>query len=317
MKKRFYRGLLAGLLLFSGLLLIVTHRTELEEFLSLLQGMDPSWLLLALLFQAGTYISLALVWYRGLHHLGVVYPLLKLIPLAVAKLFADQALPSGGISGIALIISSFRNRNVSGKQGMGVMLLGILSNYIAYVLVAAVALFIFWSYHDLERWMVLLGGIFLVVSVSIPTVALMVSHLGEQAHLPAFLIRQPLLSELLRTYSGVPSDLVRRPLPLIEATMFQSAVFVLDAATLWAMLQAVGSPVSLAVAFPCFVVSSIVSLLSLIPLGLGSFEVTCVALLYMLGVRVEPALTATLLLRGFTLWLPMIPGLWLARRELG
>lgn len=26
--------------------------------------------------------------------------------------------------------------------------------------------------------------------------------------------------------------------------------------------------------------------------------------------------TATLLLRGFTLWLPMLPGLWLAKREL-
>jgi hypothetical protein len=31
---------------------------------------------------------------------------------------------------------------------------------------------------------------------------------------------------------------------------------------------------------------------------------------------VEPALAATLLLRGFTFWLPMLPGLWLARREL-
>jgi hypothetical protein len=28
------------------------------------------------------------------------------------------------------------------------------------------------------------------------------------------------------------------------------------------------------------------------------------------------AVAATLLLRGFTLWLPMLPGLWLARREM-
>jgi len=31
---------------------------------------------------------------------------------------------------------------------------------------------------------------------------------------------------------------------------------------------------------------------------------------------VEAALAATLLLRGLTFWLPMVPGLWLARREM-
>src|SRR4029077_7979535 len=35
-----------------------------------------------------------------------------------------------------------------------------------------------------------------------------------------------------------------------------------------------------------------------------------------LGVAIEAALAATLLLRGLTFWLPMVPGLWLARREI-
>ena len=37
----------------------------------------------------------------------------------------------------------------------------------------------------------------------------------------------------------------------------------------------------------------------------------------MLGVGVETALAATLLLRGLSFWLPMIPGLLLARHEIG
>lgn len=316
MKKGALSGLFAGILLLSGLILLVLHRAELIRFFDLLRGVDPFWLLMALLLQVCTYVSLALVWYRGFHYSGVHYPLLQLIPLAVAKLFADQALPSGGISGIAFIVNSFRQRNVSGKQGMGVMLLGILSNYIAYVLVAAAAFFMFWSYHDLKSWMVLLGGIFLVVSVSIPVVVLLLNRLGDHRQLPDFMTRLPYLANMLKTYAGVPDDLVRRPLPLIEASLFQIAVFLLDSATLWAMLQAVGSHATMAVAFPSFVVASIVALLSLIPLGLGSFEVTAVALLFMLGVPVDRALTATLLLRGFTLWLPLIPGVVLARREL-
>jgi uncharacterized protein (TIRG00374 family) len=92
--------------------------------------------------------------------------------------------------------------------------------------------------------------------------------------------------------------------------------FSLDAATLWIMLLAMGQDVSFLVAFPSFVVSSIIATLSPIPLGLGIFEASSTGMLSTLGIPVEAALTSTLLLRGFTLWLPMLPGLWLARREL-
>ena len=50
--------------------------------------------------------------------------------------------------------------------------------------------------------------------------------------------------------------------------------------------------------------------------GLGTFEGTAIAMLHSHGLSIETALAATLLFRGFTFWLPMIPGLWLSRREL-
>jgi hypothetical protein len=49
---------------------------------------------------------------------------------------------------------------------------------------------------------------------------------------------------------------------------------------------------------------------------LATFEAASVAMLTTLGVGTEAALTATLLLRGFTFWLPMLPGFWLVRKEL-
>ncbi|NTU68831.1 MAG: flippase-like domain-containing protein [Chlorobiaceae bacterium] len=317
MKRSFFKGGLVGLLLLAGLAYIMTHDVGWNRFLDLLSHLHASWIVLAVVFQFGTYVSLALVWYRGLHHIGVDYPLIKLVPLAIAKLFADQALPSGGISGIAFVVKAFRQRDVSGKLGMAVMLLGILSNYIAYMIVAAASFFFLWRFHDLYRWMVLLAGIFLVVAVFIPALALSLNHWGGRARMPAWLFRLPFLSGMLHAYAGAPDDLVRKPLMLAEATLFQTAVFLLDAGTLWAMLQALGTPASMLVALPCFVVASIVALLSMLPLGLGSFELTCVALLATLGVPLDKALAATFLLRGFTLWLPMLPGLLVTRNELG
>jgi uncharacterized membrane protein YbhN (UPF0104 family) len=51
-----------------------------------------------------------------------------------------------------------------------------------------------------------------------------------------------------------------------------------------------------------------------VPLGLGAFEGTSTAMLRLFGVPFEAALAATLLLRGFTLWLPLLPGLVITRR---
>jgi uncharacterized membrane protein YbhN (UPF0104 family) len=65
--------------------------------------------------------------------------------------------------------------------------------------------------------------------------------------------------------------------------------------------------------FPSFVLASMVATVGPIPLGLGTFEVSCVSMLGVMGVPIEAALTSTLLLRGLTLWLPMLPGMWLAR----
>jgi len=61
---------------------------------------------------------------------------------------------------------------------------------------------------------------------------------------------------------------------------------------------------------------SMAATLGPIPLGLGTFEAACVGMLSLPGVAIETALAATLLQRGLTFWLPMLPGLWLARREI-
>jgi uncharacterized membrane protein YbhN (UPF0104 family) len=91
--------------------------------------------------------------------------------------------------------------------------------------------------------------------------------------------------------------------PLGVAKLFseQASIFLLDAATLWTMLRAIGQDVSFLLAFPSFIVASMVASLGLIPLGLGTFEATSIAMLRSLGVPLEAALTATLLLLGLTL----------------
>jgi len=133
--------------------------------------------------------------------------------------------------------------------------------------------------------------------------------------IPSSFLRWAFVAKLAKMLEQVRADMVSDPKMLGLTLLFQSGVFVLDATTLWFSLRALGTNVGPAPPFLAFVLGSVVATLSPLPLGLGSFEGSCVAILHLLGVRIEAALAATLIFRAFSFRLPMMPGLWLIRHE--
>jgi uncharacterized protein (TIRG00374 family) len=116
--------------------------------------------------------------------------------------------------------------------------------------------------------------------------------------------------------ASTPTDLLRDTRLWFRAVTVQVVEIGLDAATLHVMLLALGVRVPLTATFASYVMASAVARVVPVPLGLGSFEAAMVGMLRAVGVPLEAGLAATLLLRGLTMWLPMLPGLWFARREL-
>jgi hypothetical protein len=304
-----------GLLLLSGSIFLLSHFTELEHFSHLLRQAEPAWLVLALLLQAATYVSTAGVWQLALRQEGHDHSLRSLVPLGVAKLFSDQVMPSAGMSGAAFLVAVMSRRLVPVRICMAMLLLSLVTYYGAYMGAVFVSVAQLWYYHALQVWIIAVVIIFCLFAVGVPAGALWMRSLGSK-ELPAFLLKIPGVRALLGHIASAPRELLRSPALIISAALLSGSVFVLDAATLWVMLQVVGISVSFGVAFPSFVLASMVTTIGPIPLGLGAFEVTSVSMLGALGVGIEAALTATLLLRGFTMWMPILPGMWLARRAL-
>lgn len=309
------RAWFVGLLLLSGLILLITHFGELEQFVRLLRQAEPAWLLLALLLQLATYLNVSGVWYLALRQAGQRRPLRSLVPLGIAKLFSDQAMPSGGMSGTAFFIAALGRRGIPVEVCMATLLLSLVGFYGAYLIAVSMTVLLLYVHHVLQTWIVAAVGVFALVAVGIPAGALWLRSMAQR-DLPAPLLRIPGLGKLMNAIAQAPVELLRNPALLAGTMLLHGSVFVLDAATLWVMLQVVGVDASFWSAFPSFVLASMVATVGPVPLGLGTFELTCVSMLGMLGVPIEAALTATLLLRGFTLWLPMFPGMWLARRAL-
>jgi uncharacterized protein (TIRG00374 family) len=307
-------GWLAGVLLFAGLLLVVTHRAEERELVRLLREARPGWLLVAAGLQGATYVCAAAVWQRALAHRGVRLPLGRLVPLGLAKLFMDQAVPSAGMSGTVLVVRALERRGVPRDHAVGSVVTSLLAFYLGYLVATALAVAILAAHGEVPTVVLLPAAALCVLAAGLP-LAVLALRRRVTLRPPGWAERWPGVRDVA---SALRADSERRffaPRTLAETTLLQIAIFALDALTLGATLRAVASPAGAPVVFASFVLASVVSTLAWVPGGLGTFDASSVALLHLAGVSVPSALAATLLLRGFSFWLPMIPGFMLAHRE--
>jgi Mg2+-importing ATPase len=104
---------------------------------------------------------------------------------------------------------------------------------------------------------------------------------------------------------------------LVRATLCEVVIVLLDSATMWCLIRALGTHASPVGVFASFVLSFVVNSLGFaLPGGLGLFEAVSIVTLRLTGVPVAVALSASLLYRGLSFWLPMLPGFWFSHRQL-
>ena len=305
-----------GLITLSALIAIVAHFSSIERFIELARGSRPQWMFLACVTQTLTYVCAATVWRQALRRAGHPHSLRSLFPLGVAKLFVDQAIPSGGASGTLLVVRGLTRRHVRLHLAMAAMLVGLVSYDAAYLIAVLGSAGILWLHDRADLAPVAAVSIFACIVVMIPVAVLVLKNRVD--HVPiAWLQKMPGVATLLNALAKAPTDLLRDTALLIQAISLQLGIFLLDATTLWIAFRAVGLAVDFWIVVVSFIIASMTATIAPIPLGLGTFEAASVGMLRLLGVPIEAAFAATLLLRGFTFWLPMLPGLWLAKREIG
>lgn len=303
-----------AILMLAGLAAVVLSFGELRAFTALLERVRP-WLLgFALLFQLATYAVVAAAWGEVLKAAGSPRPFRVLAPLSIAKLFADQAVPTAGISGNLLLVDQLIAMGVPRGHAVTALILSILGYYAAFSLLSILMLVSLWFHNDATTLLAGAVTLFLVIAFGIAGGVLLLVR--KDARLPRPLQRIGALSKLAELLGEAPRHLLRDRRLFARVTVLNALVFLADAATLWVVLAALGAPAPFSTAFAALLMAQIATILGPTPLGLGSFEATSIAMLRMLQVPLEAAVAATFLLRGLTLWLPMIPGLLVTRRML-
>lgn len=306
------RGL-AIVLSVAGAIFVVVHFADLERFLRLLRQAQPIWLLAAVGLQALTYISVAMGWKQVLAKAENPRKLSSLLPIALSKLFADQAVPAAGMGGNLLLIDRLTRLGVSRGTAAATLIVSLIGYYVAYAFLALVMILVLWLQRDATPLLVGLVTAFLMIALAIPSLALWLRKRGSKP-LPPRIERFKPIARLLEVIGDAPAALVKDRRLLVHVSVCNSLVFLADSMTLAVVMMAMGLPFAPGAAFLGLMAGSISGTLSPIPMGLGTFEAAATAMLVSLGAPFEGALASVLVLRGFTLWLPLFPSFYLLRK---
>lgn len=305
-----------GLAVLAVVVVVAARHGEGRRFGELLKAARPAWLLLGAALQTATYACAGGVWWIALRRSRSPQPLGRLVLLSVAKLFADEALPAGGVTGTLVFVRAIVRRGTPPATAAAAFIVNLLGFYGSFVLAAASALAAVWVRHGVNPVFVAMAAALLVLAVSVPSLLFVLRRHGRSSALRR-VARFRVAQGVLEAFASAPRERIRDRAALGGSLALQLTTVLLDSATLAVMLAAIGHPARVDVVFASFVFAMIAENVGLVPGGLGTFEGTCVWLLHASGVAIEPALAATLLLRGFTFWLPLLPGAILIHRELG
>jgi len=303
--------LLGGAML-AAVVWATVHFAEAREFVELVERAHPSWLGIALVLQVLTYVAQGEVFLITPHASGSPVSRRFAYELSLSKLFLDQAVPSAGLASTALVATAMEQRGVPRGPTAAGAILNVVSYHSAYAALLLGALAVMAALGKTSAPVLVVSLLFLVFAA-----AMAILGLGfGGSPLPTRLRHLPGVAGIAGFLEAADIRLSRHPRLLLAANGWQAAIFLLDAATMWVLIHAVGSTAPASVVFATFMVANVFRTVSFSPGGLGTYEAASVLTLRLAGVGLPAALAATLLFRGLSFWAPMVPGLWASRHML-
>jgi Mg2+-importing ATPase len=313
-KRARWPSLLVGLACLVAVTLLALHFSEERAFYGLVRAARPSWLLVAFALQAATYVLQGEIWRVVTRAAGTRLTTSTASWLSVGKLFVDQALPTGGLSGNLLMVRALGGRGVPLPVVMAGVVVDTASCFASYVLGLIAAISISLVHHQASALIVGASIPFALIGAAATVGVLALAGSPGGGRVGRFASRLGPLRTALDACRQADPELSRRVDILVKTCGYQLGILVLDAATIWTLVASLGARAAPSGVFASFMISTVFRIVGVIPGGLGVFEAASVLTLTSIGVTVPVALAATLLFRGLSFWLPMLPGAWLARK---
>jgi uncharacterized membrane protein YbhN (UPF0104 family) len=277
------------------------HRSELRAIRRSLAGAEPLWLAAALL-AAPLTIALTVELYRViLARLGAPLGRPRIVRAYLRSIVVGTAVPFGGPASVAVLVRGFATTGMPAADGMLAWTLGSVAGYLTFILLLIPALGLLRLEYGAPRGVLVASA--LLVGVFLLLLLLMIYALRGPIPGPGVRRRVP------RAFDGFieharTHDL--RPRDLLVPCALSLAVDLVGAAALYCSLRAVGQPATLSESLLGSEIAVLFTVVAPIFGGLGPVELAVTVVLEQLDIPSPTALSATLLYRVYTLWLPFV-----------
>lgn len=308
--------LITAIFLVAMAVIAIVYLEETKELLLLLKNSDAGWMIIAILVQIPTYIFTGIVWHLSARAANYHLTMKSLTELAFKQLGVNQIIPAGGLAGNFIVFRAMKRFGLPTALAMEIFFIETLSQYIAFSLVAFISVMMLWLYHGVTPIISGLVSIFFAIQVTvIILIWAAVNH--KKLKFLSWLKSKKFFFRLFSVIENVSEQRVFSAQLLFETSFFRLGIFLFDTFTLFAILHSIGAGASLSTAFVAFIVASMAGTVVALPGGVGGFEAASIGILNLLGIPLGAAVAATFIFRALTLWLPLVPGLILAREDLG
>jgi len=312
-----------GALLAVAVIALVAFATDAEALLNVANRVSPRMLLFPLVCTIGSYAAMAASYQRIACTAGLDLRFWEMVKITLASTSANYLFSTGGLSGLAVRSYLFSQRHglASGNAVSISLAQTFLTNFVllAFLFWGLLNLLVEGRLHGSSQAIVALLFVFSVL-LSTGAVAIVASR-GARERILGFLMRIPaLLARVLRDrgeglrarfelfeaeiHEGVDFMIARGP-QMIVPLVYIAIDWFLMLATLYASFYCVAEPVPMHIVVIGFSTGVFLSIINLVPGGLGIMEGSMAAVFASFGVPLESAIIAAIIFRMSYYVLPL------------
>lgn len=307
------------------LVFIATSHTQtaLRVLQTLRQG-HPLWIGVAVLLQGVFFVLQAALWKTCLDAAGVRSRVFSLLPVWFASLFVSAVLPTAG-PGVFLLDAHRRGESIA--RTTAAALLVRVADFASLLPLVLSALFFLRARNELHPYQ--LGAAFVFVLLTLAWAAPLYLANRYPARWERFINNivcrvNTLLQRLQKgaswssqaghDFTQSAAHLSHSPARLFLPFVTGITAHLIDIASLGALCRAFGQSVSAGATVCAFAVAVLFWVVGITPQGVGVVEGAMAGAFSALGMPLAPALAISLAFRGLTLYLPLLIGVFFARR---
>ena len=325
-QKFFFYILIGGILIF-----LIFKAEEVKNIFVLFSKGGPYWIFLAIVCQIFTYIFNAFVYkdILKIYNKDDLITTRELMESSIVMLFLSKMIPSLGISNNWFFVNFLRQKDIHVKQGIQIVVLEIFTYYASLILLLLLGFIYLMTNHEMTKFIFrasIIGTILMIVTMVFVgwlfghkkqlhyTINWFKKHFGKIFSSRNSIINDKNLEESNMNIESAVDVVKEKIHELFWPTVWQTMMFILNAYTIYFLFKAFNFDVHFGIVLVGFIMAQVLSLISLVPSGIGVFEGGIIFFYTNLDIPLEAAVVIILLFRGLSLFAPIPVGSYLYKK---